>query len=250
MNTSTHKSYAAGVITLPQFARGGDGVWHYFGTRRQSAVRAVEDGSLIAIGVTQAHGTDVLVVDRPVQAGATFSGAWDALVTDQVGVLVTVRTADCVPILLHDVRLGVVAAIHAGWRGAVAGILPSTLAVMQHRFGSRPDTVRMAIGPSAGACCYEIDEPVLGPLRKRFADWRQVITPVGPDTARLDLRRLMRRHAVELGVLEERVHVAGVCTICHPELFYSYRREGRVSGTMLSGIALVRPARRRAARGA
>lgn len=248
MNRPSHNSYVAGVITLPQFGRPGDGVHHFFGTRRQSAVPPAEDDSLIAVGVKQVHGTDVLVVDRPVASGETFAGVWDALVTDQVGVLVTVRTADCVPILLHDGERGVVAAIHAGWRGAVGGILSRTLDVMRERFGSRPDRVRMAIGPSAGACCYEIDEPVLKPLRERVTNWRQVIIPRGHETAMLNLRRLVQQQAVDLGVPEAGIHVAGVCTICHPELFYSYRREGRVNGTMVSGIARSRSGRSRATR--
>lgn len=82
--------------------------------------------------------------------------------------MVTVRTADCVPVLLHDPVRQVVAAIHAGWRGAVAGIVPKTVALLASRFGTVPKDVRMAIGPSAGACCYEVDEPVLTRLRDVF----------------------------------------------------------------------------------
>ena len=84
---------------------------------------------MVMVAVKQVHGTNVLVVDQPVREGESFEGGWDALVTDQPGVMVTVRTADCVPVLLHDPVQRVVAAVHAGWRGALAGIVPKTVAL-------------------------------------------------------------------------------------------------------------------------
>ena len=94
------------------------------------------------------------------------------MVTNQPGVMVTVRTADCVPVLLHDPVQRVVAAVHAGWRGAVAGIVPKTVALLVNRFGATVERLRMAIGPSAGPCCYEVDEPVLSRLRAVVPEWR------------------------------------------------------------------------------
>ncbi len=196
------------------------------------------------VSVKQVHGTDALVLDRPVARGEAFAGGWDALVTDQAEVLLTVRTADCVPVLVHDPVRNVVAAIHAGWRGAVAGIVPRTLSIMRQRFGSEPRSIWIGVGPSAGPCCYEVDEPVLAQLREGFTGWRTVVLETGPNKAVLDLRSLVRRQAEAAGLAEEHISSVNVCTICHPDLFYSYRRDGTVRGTMVSGIMLPRRKKR------
>ena len=151
---------------------------------------------------------------------------------------VAVRTADCVPVLVHDVRRRVVAAIHAGWRGAVAGIVPKTLMLMQTRFGADLERLHVSIGPSAGVCCYEVDEPVLEEVRSRFAWWEAVLRDHREGKARLDLKALIRRQVQDCGIDSARVTSVNVCTICHEDLFFSYRREGRVIGTMVSAIGL------------
>lgn len=203
----------------------------------------------VVVSVRQVHGTEALILDRPVEAGATFHGGWDALLTNQPGVLLTVRTADCVPVLFHDPMRKVVAAVHAGWRGTVAGIIPNTLFLMQKHFNSDPECVRMAIGPSAGACCYEVDEQVLEPLRTKYPYWPSVVRETSRTKALLDLKELIRRQAQAAGLNGDRLWSVNVCTICHPALFYSYRREGTVKNTMVSGIMLaqetMRPVRRR-----
>jgi len=240
---------ASAHITVPSFATDKQGVEHFFGTRqsslqmtpgrstRPSGSREGPTASVV-VSVKQVHGTDVLVVDRPIRQEETFEGGWDALVTNQPGVMVTVRTAACVPVLLHDPTNRVVAAIHAGWRGAVAGIVPKTIALMADRFGVGLESLRMAIGPSAGPCCYEVDEPVLARLREAFSDWETVVRPVGNAKAHLNLRDFVRRQAVADGMQPEQVTTVNACTICHPDLFYSYRREGVVKATMVSGIVL------------
>lgn len=238
------------VITVASFATDADGVEHFFGTRasgpsvtpgRASSLPAGrhEVTAPVMVSVKQVHGTDALVVDQPVQQGATFEGGWDALVTDQPGVMVTVRTADCVPVLLHDPGRRVVAAIHAGWRGAVAGIVPRTVALLVDRFGATVEGLRMAIGPSAGPCCYEVDEPVLSKLREVCPGWESVVKPVAANKAHLDLRAFVRLQALTDGLQTERIAMVNACTICQPDVFFSYRRDGVVNATMVSGIALL-----------
>jgi YfiH family protein len=223
------------LITIP--ALEGAGTRHFFGTRGgQELLPAAWRRRIVS--VQQVHGTDALVLDRPVEAGEIFAGGWDALVTDQPGVLVTVRTADCVPVLIHDPKRRVVAAVHAGWRGAVAGILPRTLALLTQRFHSAPSSLHIGIGPSVGACCYEVDAPVLEQLRQACPDWRTVAEETGREKAMLDLKALVSLQAQRAGVAPERIGSVNVCTVGHPELFYSYRREGKVIGAMVSGIML------------
>jgi hypothetical protein len=195
-------------------------------------------GGHTLLSVKQVHGTEALVLDRVVAPGESFEGGWDALVTDQPGLIVAVRTADCVPVLLHDPKRLVVAAVHAGWRGAVAGVVPHTITLMQRRFGSDPAHLRVAVGPSAGTCCYEVDEPVLTQLRGACGAWRSLTVELEGGKALLDLRRLVRWQVQFVGVPTEQIASANACTICHPELFFSYRRDGVVKGTMVSGIVL------------
>lgn len=239
---------SAAVITVPAFASARDGVRHFFGTRRHADSLALDVGVPTRrtgakgcgwlLSVKQVHGTDALVLDRPLSESDQFPGGWDALVTDQPGVTVAVRTADCVPVLVHDARRHVVAAIHAGWRGAVAGIVPKTLMLMASKFGSMRSDLRISIGPSAGPCCYEVDEPVLDQLRVGLSDWQSVVHDYQGRKARLDLKALIRRQVEAEGVSASSVSSVNLCTICHDELFYSYRRDGLVKGTMISGITL------------
>ena len=238
----------APVITVPAFGSTHDGVRHFFGTRQHAPV-AYETGVPVSasqtrdrtwiLSVKQVHGTDALIVDRPVTGADRFEGGWDALITDQPGVTVVVRTADCVPVLVYDRRCKAVAAIHAGWRGALARIVPKTIELMVARFAIQTGDLRVSIGPSAGPCCYEVDHAVLEPLRSDRQDWPSLLNDDRGSKARLDLKALVRRQTAESGIPPEQITVVNVCTICHPALFHSYRREGRVNGTMLNGITLV-----------
>ena len=237
------------VITVPAFASTRDGVGHFFGTRSHADSLALDvgvparqsglQGRGWLLSVKQVHGTDALVLDRPLTESDQFPGGWDALVTDQPGVMVAVRTADCVPILVHDPRRRVVASIHAGWRGAVAGIVAKTFTLIADRFGSTRSDLRVSIGPSAGPCCYEVDDTVLDNLRVGLPDWESVVRDYRGHKALLDLKALIRRQVEGQGVPPPSVSTVNLCTICHGQLFYSYRREGRVNGTMVSGIALL-----------
>ncbi|WP_455242182.1 peptidoglycan editing factor PgeF [Petrachloros mirabilis] len=238
----------AGVITVPAFASVREGVRHFFGTRAHAekinfdvgvpARSGGSGGSGWFLSVKQVHGTGALIVDRALNESDRFVEGWDALVTDQPGVTVAVRTADCVPVLVCDRRRRAVAAIHAGWRGALAGIVPRTIELMRSRFKVMEADLRISIGPSAGPCCYEVDETVLAPLRNLVPEWKSLVQEDRGTKAKLDLKALVRRQIQDCGLRQEQVSSVNLCTICHEDLFYSYRREGRVNGTMVSGIAL------------
>ncbi len=238
----------AAVITVPAFASVREGVRHFFGTRAHAekinfdvgvpARSGGSGGSGWFLSVKQVHGTGALIVDRALNESDRFVEGWDALVTDQPGVTVAVRTADCVPVLVCDRRRRAVAAIHAGWRGALAGIVPRTIELMRSRFKVMEADLRISIGPSAGPCCYEVDETVLAPLRNLVPEWKSLVLEDRGTKAKLDLKALVRRQIQDCGLRQEQVSSVNLCTICHEDLFYSYRREGRVNGTMVSGIAL------------
>ena len=151
------------------------------------------------------------------------AGEGDALVTARAGVPVSVRTADCYPILLADNRNRAVAAVHAGWRGTSAQIVIGALKEMHRLYGTAAADVYAAIGPGIGECCYEVGADVA----------RQFDLEAG----RIDLAAINRRQLLDAGVAEHRVDVLGGCTKCDAHLFHSYRRDQLAAGRMVSYIA-------------
>ena len=152
------------------------------------------------------------------------AGEGDALVTALAGVPVSVRTADCYPILLADVRNHAVAAVHAGWRGTAARIVIRTLEEMHRLYGTAAADVYAAIGPGIGECCYEVGADVARQFGMEHA-------------GRIDLAAINRRQLLDAGVAEHRIDVLGGCTKCDAHLFHSYRRDQLAAGRMVSYIA-------------
>jgi YfiH family protein len=183
----------------------------------------------------QMHGAQVVAVDdsMPV-APANPAPPGDALVTARRGVALCVHVADCVPILLADPVSGFLGAVHAGWRGTVAGVLAATLRMLRAR-GGRAADVRMAMGPSIAACCFEVGAEVLEAFRRSAPGTGPCILP-GP-RPRIDLIEANRRQALALGVAPKNIGAAGLCTACRPDLLESYRRSGGAPGRMAGIIA-------------
>ena len=162
----------------------------------------------------------------------------DALVTAEAGVCLMVLSADCVPVLLYDPVGRVAAAVHAGWRGTVARIVVETVEVMKERFGSRPENVLAGIGPSIGKCCFEVDEEVAARFRHLFPEGNVVFAGKAPGKFQVDLWEANRQELLAAGLKPEHIEVAGMCTVCHPGRFFSYRRDGKAAGRFGAGIVL------------
>jgi YfiH family protein len=177
----------------------------------------------------QVHGSRVRVVREAAEVESEDERC-DALATDLPGVLLGVKTADCVPVILGDARAGACAAVHAGWRGTLAGIVKNALAAMRREFGTRPEDVRAAVGPAALSCCYEVGPEVVEEFRRGFAYADSLFTPTEEGRALVDLHRANLEQLVESGVRAERVHLLPLCTICRPEEFFSYRRDRKTHG--------------------
>lgn len=189
--------------------------------------------------VRQVHGNSIWVIDAARTSDPSVpEREADAMITNRIGLAITVRTADCLPILIWDEVKAVVAAVHAGWRGSLGAIASKTVLTMRSSFGSDPKSLWVGIGPAIGPCCYEVNGPVLKPLRERFEYWSEVVMEKGNGKGMLDLEGLNVRQLTASGVLPERITVAGACTFCHPERFYSYRRDGDSSGGMINGIMI------------
>ena len=177
----------------------------------------------------QVHGSDVRVV-RGAADSESESERCDALATGAEGILLGVKTADCVPVLLADQRRGACAAVHAGWRGTLAEIVRRALDTMREEFGTEARDVRAAIGPAARACCYEVGAEVIEAFRSKFAYAETLFTHTREGHALADIQKANRKQMVEAGVAAERIHTLPLCTICRPDLFFSYRRDKKLHG--------------------
>ncbi len=179
----------------------------------------------------QRHSDRVILVRQP-----GCAGEGDALITDRPGLALVVRTADCLPILLVDPVRQVVGAVHAGWRGTRAGITARAVEYMYHKFGSNPACLWVAVGPAIGRCCYEVGPEVA----LAFEAYPNAIEQRLGKTF-LDLVEVNRQQLTGLGVPSTRIHVASLCTACHPDEFHSYRRQRRHTGSMPSFVSIRTP---------
>ena len=193
---------------------------HGFGTRH-SAVLALFDNLAT---LRQIHSSTCIAAEG--RSGVLGPG--DALLENTPGAVVAVRTADCIPVLLVDERLRAVAAVHAGWRGTVACIVQRAVESMRERFGTSPANLHAAIGPGIGQCCYEVGPEVAA----QFG---------GQGRTHIDLAGANRRQLVEAGVTPGRIYASNLCTMCRPEDFHSFRRDGEAAGRLFS-FAGIRPA--------
>ena len=201
----------------------GHFVWqkHGFGTRTANPPAGVTLRQVHSNRVVNARG----LRDRE------FEG--DALITNDTGVSIGIRTADCVPILLLDSRNHALAAVHAGWRGTAAQIIVRATEQMRADFGTDPADLHAAIGPCIRACCYEVGEAVASQFDSAF------VTHGSGGKLNVDLA-LANRHQIESAAVDPAcIYDSGLCTACLRDRFFSYRREPQNPGRMLSSICRV-----------
>jgi YfiH family protein len=233
------------------------GVRHAFTTRHQGSFDAISAPAgpfgdrrwpaLDALGLQgrdvryarQVHGNACLDADAADAGGLVGTG--DALFTRQRTRSLAVFTADCVPLIVVDPEGPALGVAHAGWRGTVRGVAGQLVTALVERAAARPDRLRAVIGPSIGPCCYEVDEPVVGPLRAAFpAAWERWVRPRGaghPGRWWLDLWAANAEQLVAAGVAADSVLRPRLCTGCRPDLFFSYRKEG-MAGRLATLAAL------------
>jgi hypothetical protein len=200
---------------------------------------------------------------------ATSPPAGDGLMTAEAGILLTIRIADCLPVLLVDTRRRVIAAVHAGWRGALDRIIEKAVGDLRQVFGCDPSHMIAALGPSIRACCYEVGEEVVEAFHGRFAHadrFFQMLAqrpgmaphhdsipflsayppghaPEHLPIARLDLVAVAGFQLASAGVKPAHVLVADLCTACRTDLFFSHRREGGRTGRQMAVVG-IRPGKR------
>ena len=181
----------------------------------------------------QVHGVDVLVIsseeDQQMPQHAGCPPEVDAMVTNLRQRFLTVQVADCQPVMLFDMHRKVVANVHVGWRGSIRNIIGRTVHVMQNRFHSDPGDIVAGVGPSLGLCCAEFRH-YRREIPRQFWHYED-------DNHHFDFWAISRDQLVAAGLRSENIHVSGICTRCHPELFFSYRGEG-MTGRFAAVIGL------------
>jgi hypothetical protein len=189
--------------------------------------------------LNQVHGADILVI-KP--QGSYFSSRteldYDATITSRPGLAICIKTADCVPVLIVDKVRKVIAAVHAGWRGTASGISAKVIRLMQKQYGSVPQHILAAIGPSIGKCCYEVDSFAA----EAFALLKGKEDFLFPKRTKnkwiVDLPAANRRQLLDCGIPEQNIELSGYCTMCHQNIFFSHRGSGGLTGRQINFMML------------
>jgi polyphenol oxidase len=193
-------------------------------------------GGPIAVA-TQVHGAAVVRVRAGDALDAVARQAADGICTDAPGMAAGVYVADCIPVLLADARTGAVAAVHAGWRGTVAGVVPAAVARMAAEFGTRPGDLRVALGPAIGPCCFEVGQEVVDAVATVVSDAvAKGVVVRGRTKPHVDLKRLNLLLLERAGVPAAQIDAGPECTSCDRARFFSYRRDGGRTGQMMGFI--------------
>lgn len=206
-------------------------------------VRANRNLSLQAVGcdpstvfdVWQVHAADVAYATAPRPDSESVRQA-DIILTDKPNVTLYMRFADCVPIMVHDPRRGVVGVAHAGWKGTVQDVAGSMVNAMREQYGSNPSDLVAGIGPSIGPDHYEIGRDVIAQVMQKFGEEAEQVLPSQDGKIHFDLwktnKLLLERAGI--GIIE----VAGICTACNTQDWFSHRAEKGRTGRFGALISL------------
>ena len=181
----------------------------------------------------QVHGAQVQVARQPGNVGDA-----DALCTNQGGLALLGKSADCPLILLADPERGAVGFAHASWRSTVAGIIPALIRQMVQHLGCRPKHMLACICPSIGPECYEVGSEVQQMAVTGIGPHAQVFFRLGKRRAHFDLWAANSDALMRCGLPQQNIYVAGICTLCHNDLLPSYRKEGAAAGRFMAIIGL------------
>ena len=280
---------AAGVSSIYD-SGGGNGSLNLGWTQQDDAANVAENrrrfmaeiagGPAQAVTLRQFHSAMLRTVEtedlahparlRTADGRAVLRG--DGMMTDVPGVFLGIQTADCVPVLVADVRRRAVAAFHAGWRGTLARIVERGIGAMRLRYGSRPEDLVAAIGPSIGPCCYSVGEEVRFEFESQFAYARELFgeifdsdpvrdkypllfltarapghSNIGPQI-HLNLWQANRRQLLDAGIPARHITVIGECTACAGlgtvagRKYFSHRAESGFTGRMMAVIGVANSA--------
>jgi len=189
--------------------------------------------------LNQVHGDDIFII-KPFGDYYPEEGLlnYDAMVTTRENLAICVKTADCLPILMVDRVKKIIAAVHAGWKGTALEITAKVTQVLLEKFGSFEKDILAAIGPAIGLCCFEIDEEAAEGFRFQKDHEKFLFSGNLPNKWIVDLPEANRRQMVSCGIPEDNIDLAKLCTRCRPDLFFSHRGSGGVTGRQLNFIMI------------
>jgi len=185
--------------------------------------------------VWQVHSTDVVYADAPRPLDTEYQKA-DILLTDNPGVTLFMRFADCTPILLHDPKKQMIGLVHSGWLGTVRKAASAAVRAMQERYGSAPADILAAIGPAIGPDHYEVGEDVISQVRETFGEDAESLLEAHGNSVHFNLWKANRILLERGGVTQ--IEIAGICTACHPSDWYSHRGEKGKTGRFGALLAI------------
>jgi len=191
----------------------------------------LSDTPLEFVVASQIHSNTIEIIEHQNSHGWYESATLecDGLITNQKNLVLTILTADCVPVLLYDKVNEVIGAVHAGWKGTQLQITAKAVNIMKKSFGSNPKDIHAYIAPSIGQCCYEVGKDVA----EFFAEHDYIKKG---KKFMLDLPHANREQLLHRSVLEENITLSNICTACELDSFFSYRKECGCSGRFMSMI--------------
>lgn len=205
--------------------------------------KALELDENAFVATQQTHTTNILTVQREdMGSGVTKDRQYhdiDGLVTREKGINLVIFGADCVPVFLLDTKEKAIGLAHCGWKGTADGMARVIVERMQEEFGTKPENLVAAIGPSIGKCCFQVDDPVVSLFQKQldFADEVIFDDPSEEGKYKIDLWDTNRRLLEACGV--KNIEIAGLCTMCDTKRFYSHRKMGEKRGVMAGVMTLI-----------
>jgi YfiH family protein len=203
---------------------------------RRLALASLQRDPASVFDVWQVHGVQVAIAETPRSPESPHLQV-DAILTDRPGLTLMMRFADCVPIMLYDPVRKVAGIAHAGWMGTVRGTVRFAVEAMQKHYGSNPADIQAAIGPSIGPDHYEVGPDVVIQVRQAFGKYASSLLSASKGHIKFDLWAANTLLLEQAGV--RHIEVAGLCTACHTEDWYSHRAEKGRTGRFGAIIALV-----------
>jgi YfiH family protein len=216
-------------------------------------IKTLSGKTLPLVLLNQTHSEKIYCLDRFIPDDSIKTA--DALITRLPEILLGIQVADCLSILVADPSSRVIAAIHAGWRGLLKGVVPKTISLMQSNYSVNPKNCIAVIGPSIGSCCYQVGDEVANAFLELFKKQGGIFDPkvnslphsmelynrpiYNPKTRTLNLSAACRFQLQSCGLTPDKVSSDPPCTFCHNKVFFSYRRGKGRTGRMLAIIGLL-----------
>ncbi|MEN6623897.1 MAG: peptidoglycan editing factor PgeF [Smithella sp.] len=189
--------------------------------------------------LNQVHGDDILIIkSRESYFSSGDALNYDAIITNRSGLALCIKTADCVPVFIIDKKKKVIAAVHAGWKGTALGITAKVIQLMKSQYGSNPQDILAAVGPSIGFCCYEVDSIVADAFAEHKGKKNFLFQVKGKNKWMLDLPEANHQQILECDVPETNIELSGLCTKCNQDLFFSHRGSGGITGRQINFLML------------